>query len=79
SYKSPHLMQDFCYWFCRSNKVVEKMPHRQFLPENINYEEFYQRLVKDHSSKDLYDKLVAGPSRDRKQREFKNGSEGDIY
>ncbi|GKU84330.1 MULTISPECIES: hypothetical protein [Niallia] len=79
SYKSPHLMQDFCYWFCRLNKVVEKMPQKQYLPENINYEKFYQRIVKDHSSKELYDKLVAGPSRDRKQREFKNGSEGDIY
>lgn len=79
SYKSPHLMQDFCYWLCRVNKIREKQPFKQQLPEDVDFEDFYLRLVKDHASKDLYDKLVAGPPRDRKQREFQNGSEGDIY
>ncbi|WP_249596890.1 hypothetical protein, partial [Peribacillus frigoritolerans] len=37
------------------------------------------KLVKNHASKDLYDKLVAGPPRERKLREFQNGSEGDVY
>jgi len=79
SYKSPHLMQEFCYWFCRTNKIREKQQIKQQLPEDVDFEEFYLKVVKIHASKDLYDKLVAGPKRERKQREFQNGSEGDVY
>ena len=79
SYKSPHLMQEFCYWFCRDNKIKEKQLVKQSITGIIEFDEFYLKLVEDHSSKDLYDKLVSGPPQERKQRQFENGSTGDVY
>lgn len=78
SYKSPHLMQDFCYWFCRDNGIQKKQVFKQSI-DKIDFDTFYLKLVDHHSSKDLYDKLVSGPPQPRKQRNFKNGSSGDIY
>lgn len=79
SYKSPHLMQDFCYWYCRNNGIFEKQVDKLPLPNELDLNNFFGKLVKDNSSRDLYERLVTGPEGGRKLREFKNGSEGDIY
>lgn len=79
SYKSPHLMQEFCYRYCRSNNIFEKQDELIHMNDDFNLETFYSQLIDTFSSKFLYDKLVSGPDRDRKMRQLKNGSEGDIY
>lgn len=79
SYNSPHLMQEFCYNYCYENNIFEKQDFVVSINSDMNLDDFYTRLVENLSSKSTYDNLVAGPNRDRKMRQFKNGSEGDIY
>ncbi len=79
SYKSPHLMQEFCYRYCRWNNIFEKQVDLIHMNDAFNLETFYSQLINTFSSKFLYEKLVSGPDRERKMRQLKNGSEGDIY
>lgn len=80
SYKSPHLMQEFCYHLCLENNIEVKQDIPTQLHVPLDYEYFFREIVETSTSKVIYEKLVSGPpSRERKERYFKNGSEGDIY
>lgn len=79
SYKSPHLMQEFCYRYCRLNNIFEKQESLIHTSGDFDLEAFYPNLIDTFSSKFLYEKLISGPDRERKMRQLKNGSEGDIY
>ncbi len=79
SYKSPHLMQEFCYRYCRLSNIFEKQVSLIHMSDDFDLETFYSNLIDTFSSKFLYEKLISGPDRERKMRQLKNGSEGDIY
>lgn len=82
SYNSPHLMQEFCLNLCLENEIFEQKPSIFDVTVPTDYNAFFQDIVESSTSKEIYQKLVCGPlstSRDRKVRQFKNGSEGDIY
>ena len=80
SYKSPHLMQEFCLTLCFENSIEEEQQNPTQLQAPSNYDAFFEEIVNSSTSKEIYEKLLEGPNnRDRKTRYFKNGSEGDIY
>jgi len=82
SYQSPHLMQEFCLALCLENDITVKQDSLVDLNAPSDYEAFFEEIVDTSTSKVIYEKLVAGPpstQRDRMIRQFKNGSEGDIY
>ncbi|MED4011125.1 hypothetical protein P4606_10660 [Priestia aryabhattai] len=82
SYQSPHLMQEFCQSLCLENDITTKQDSLVDLDPPSDYEAFFEEIVDTSTSKVIYEKLVAGPpstQRDRMTRQFKNGSEGDIY
>ncbi len=45
SYKSPHLMQEFCYRYCRWNNIFEKQVDLIHMNDALNLETFYSQLI----------------------------------
>lgn len=80
SYKSPHLMQEFCAQLCVKNRIFEEQTSPTTLQPPTSYQTFFEGIVNSSNSKEIYETLLEGPSNsDRKMRQFQNGSEGDIY
>lgn len=81
SFGSPHLMQEFCAKLMSVNEVksTKSIKIKVNTPSNIN--SFFQSIVRTSTSKIAFEKLSRGPRprTDRMKRQFKNGSEGDIY
>lgn len=81
SYGSPHLMQDFCL---RLTKIARKKSTDGRLPALIpaptDRSAFFQEAAKD-AAKPTFDRLKIGPRQrsDRKDRDFLDGTSGDIY
>lgn len=79
SFKSPHLMQDFCSRLCADNHVwrTEATLRAVSLPKNRT--EFFKKYAMALSPK-TFQALRHGPDRtDRKDRLLKDGSHCDIY
>lgn len=72
---SPHLMQDFCRFYCRE---FEKK--REVQPHEIDLSLIFKEIA-DHIGKPIFEKLAKGPRQraDRLQRGLKDGSQVDIY
>lgn len=80
TFSSPHLMQDFCGYICRTNGVRATQEQGAELSPPDNWVRFFQSKASD-TSKAAFDRLAIGPRQrsDRIQRNFKDGSSGDIY
>ncbi|PEJ23197.1 hypothetical protein CN887_21025 [Bacillus pseudomycoides] len=80
SFRSPHLMQEFCFYLCLENDFEESRDTIEKLNPPNSYEDFFEEIVETSTSNVVFEKLVSGPtSKDRKERHFKNGRQGDIY
>ncbi|HHY2677473.1 TPA: hypothetical protein ACV439_005523 [Bacillus toyonensis] len=80
SFRSPHLMQEFCFYLCLENDFDESKETMEDLNPPSSYEDFFEEIVETSTSNVVFEKLVSGPtSKDRKERYFKNGRQGDIY
>jgi hypothetical protein len=79
SFGSPHLMQDFCLQFCKSNGVRETLHERRSL-RGSQWKIFFRDRA-SNASKTAFDLLAQGPRQrtDRKVRKLKGGHETDIY
>jgi hypothetical protein len=77
---SPHLIQDFCRGLCELKHVREKLPNQVAFDGNSDLTPVFVRVA-EGTSKTVFDKLARGPRArsDRKKRDFRNGSTGDIY
>ena len=79
AFGSPHLMQEFCLRVCKDAQVSEtKIPEIAF--PSPDWLTFFQKAAKD-LARPTFEKLATGPRQrsDRIQRQFKDGSTGDIY
>lgn len=80
SFKSPHLMQEFCLHLCKSNGISETLDSPSRIDAPDDWDKFFSVLA-PQTSKAAFDVLARGPRQrsDRKQRRLKNGGEADIY
>lgn len=80
SFKSPHLMQDFCSVICRKNDIYEEQEERKILEKPSSWDSFFGDRAST-TSKAAFDRLAKGPRQrsDRIQRPLKNGESCDIY
>lgn len=76
---SPHLMQEFCRQLCVDNEIEETLIDEREI-ECDNIEKLFS-IVAEDTSKTVFDKLAKGPNQrtDRNQRNFQDGTTGDIY
>jgi len=82
SYKSPHLMQEFCSYLCVKNRIFRQQATPITLQQPPNYIKFFKEICNNSTSKQMYETLLKGPetgNRKRKRVEFESGMEGDIY
>ncbi|MEO8416569.1 MAG: hypothetical protein ABI472_23090 [Ginsengibacter sp.] len=72
---SPHLMQDFCRFYCRE---LERNKEHKLSEVDISL--IYKEIA-DQIGKPIFEKLAKGPRQraDRLQRDLKDGSKVDIY
>lgn len=77
---SPHLMQEFCRQLCEENGVEETLDAPRTIGFKTRPEDLFVRVAKDQS-KPIFDRLAKGPisRKSRTDRQFKDGSKGDIY
>jgi hypothetical protein len=79
SFGSPQLMQEFCLNICKIHNIKESREQPAKItgePKNI----FFERIAESITSKTDFELLAKGPrARDRNQREFNDGRQGDIY
>ncbi|MCS3651720.1 hypothetical protein GGQ08_002428 [Salinibacter ruber] len=80
SFKSPHLMQDFCNAICRKNDIYEEQEERKILEKPSSWDSFFGDRAST-TSKAAFDRLAKGPRQrsDRIQRPLENGESCDIY
>ncbi|RNI27803.1 hypothetical protein EFA69_17000 [Rufibacter immobilis] len=81
SFRSPHLMQEFCLRLCKNNGKKETVLGN---PEKLSissYKDFFSEIVETISSKSAFERLARGPRQraDRLQRQLHDGSQVDIY
>lgn len=78
SYKSPHLMQEFCRQLCRDSHVEQTLGTPLAIS---NVDDNLFRRVAEGTGRVIFEKLAKGPrSRtDRIPRPLKGGREADIY
>jgi hypothetical protein len=82
SFKSPHIIQEFCLTICRVNEIREgaTKENRRALKPPKDWVQFYRNKASQMGRKE-FERLARGPRQrsDRKTRYFKNGEQGDIY
>jgi hypothetical protein len=79
SFRSPHLMQDFCLQFGKLNGVRQTQEERLTLAAPADWSAFFRGRAPS-ASKAAFDLLVKGPPRtDRIPRILKDGTQTDIY
>lgn len=81
SFRSPHLMQDFCLQLCKVNGIREQVEGE---PRKINAPDDWDAFFRGRASvasKTAFDLLATGPRQrtDRIQRVLKSGRTTDIY
>jgi hypothetical protein len=77
---SPHLMQEFCRQLCVEAGFSETVLLPTPLTPKDSVDKLLSRVASD-TSKPVYERLKQGPRQrsDRMQRQFLDGSAGDIY
>jgi hypothetical protein len=79
AFRSPHLMQDFCLQYCKTNGVRETQEEPRALAVPADWDAFFRDRAPS-ASKFAFDLLAKGPPRtDRIRRRLKDGTETDIY
>lgn len=81
SFRSPHLMQEFCRGLCREMGINETLrASRTLTPPNEGWEAFFRRRAST-ASKTAFDRLARGPRQrsDRILRTLKDSRKVDIY
>jgi hypothetical protein len=79
AFESPHLMQDFCLQFGKSNGIRSTHEEKRHLGAPDSWDEFFRGRAPS-ASKSVFDLLEKGPPRtDRVTRVLKSGEQTDIY
>lgn len=79
TFRSPHLMQDFCLQYCKLNGIRQRQEDATALAPPEDWDRFFEGRAPS-ASKAAFDLLVKGPPRtDRIVRHLKSGAATDIY
>jgi hypothetical protein len=79
AFRSPHLMQDFCLQYCKTNELRATQDEPRVLKSPSDWKLFFRDRAPS-ASKFAFDLLAKGPPRtDRIPRRLKDGTQTDIY